>query len=91
MTTLHAWPSAAQLIALAKDQVEKCATSCIEADVWNCSVPAAKREKLVLELCSGQPTLKLLYTTPGEQTRDPIELSFSYICNSLHVQSAYQP
>lgn len=75
MTTLHAWPSAAQLIALAKDQVEKCATSCIDADVLNSSVPAAKRDKLVLELCSRQPTLKLLYTTLGEQIRGPIRAS----------------
>jgi hypothetical protein len=47
--------------------VEKCDESSIEAELWNSSVPAAKLEVLARELCSEEPTLKLLYTTPGDQ------------------------
>ena len=67
-----------QLIALAKDQVEKCDECSIEAELWNSSVPPAKLEMLTQELCSSEPALKLLYTTPGAQQW----LSTAYI---LHV------
>ena len=56
-----------QLIALAKDQVEKCDECSIEAELWNSSVPPAKLEMLTRELCSAEPALKLLYTTPGDE------------------------
>lgn len=58
-----------QLIALAKDQVEKCDDCSIEAELWNSSVSHAKQEVLARELCSEEPSLKLLYTTPGPCTR----------------------
>ena len=61
--------AAVQLIALAKDQVEKCDGCSIEAELWNSSVPAAKLEMLARELCSDEPSLKLLYTTPGDQRK----------------------
>jgi hypothetical protein len=69
---------AVQLIALATDQVEKCDECSIEAELWNSSVPAAKLEMLTRELCSAEPTLKLLYTTPGAQ-------HWLFTAHSLHV------
>ena len=78
---------AAQLIALAKDQVEKCDESSIEAELWNSSVPAAKLELLARELCSEEPTLKLLYTTPGDHRLQDSDLRFCRFadpCATMH-------
>jgi superfamily II DNA helicase RecQ len=75
--TSKACARAVQLKSLAKDQVKKCYNSCIKAACWTSAVPAAKRENIEQELCSVEPTLKLLYTMPGEQTRGAIQQSVS--------------
>jgi len=54
-----------QLIALAKDQVEKCQECDVDAEIWNSNLSEAKREALVREMCCDEPTLRLLYVTPG--------------------------
>lgn len=53
-----------QLIALAKDQVEKCLEANVEAELWNSDISEAQRQAIERELYSDEPTLKLLYTTP---------------------------
>ncbi len=63
-------PCILQLIALAKDQVERCEECDIEADIWNSELSEAKRAALIQELCSEVPTLKLLYTTPESLQKD---------------------
>jgi superfamily II DNA helicase RecQ len=73
-----------QLIALAKDQVEKCDECSIEAELWNSSVPAAKLEMLTQELCTEEPTLKLLYTTPGDE-------HWLLTAHSTYIVRALQP
>lgn len=52
------------LIALAKDQVNTCLDRGIEAELFNSEVAASKRQSILSELCSLEPTLKLLYATP---------------------------
>ena len=52
------------LIALARDQVESCSNLDIEAELWNCEVSEAKKKAIVSDLCSSEPSLKLLYVTP---------------------------
>ena len=52
------------LIALAKDQVSACLDRGIEAELFNSEVAASKRQSILSELCSSEPTLKLVYATP---------------------------
>lgn len=52
------------LIALAKDQVNACLERGIEAELFNSEVAASKRQSILSELCSLEPTLKLVYVTP---------------------------
>ena len=52
------------LIALAKDQVNACLDRGIEAELFNSEVAASKRQSILSELCSSEPTLKLVYATP---------------------------
>lgn len=52
------------LIALAKDQVNACLDRGIEAELFNSEVASSKRQSILSELCSSEPTLKLIYATP---------------------------
>lgn len=54
----------APLIALARDQVESCLNNGIEAELWNCEVSDSKKKAIVSDMCSSEPSLKLLYATP---------------------------
>ncbi|GBF97648.1 ATP-dependent DNA helicase [Raphidocelis subcapitata] len=52
------------LLALAADQVSKCLDAGIEAAAWNSTTSEAQRRSTFSEICSGEPDLRLLYTTP---------------------------
>ena len=52
------------LIALAKDQVNACVDRGIEAELFNSEIAASKKQLVLSELCSSEPTLKLVYATP---------------------------
>ena len=61
------------LIALAKDQVNACLDRGIEAEHFNSKVPASKKQTILSELCSSEPTLKLLYATPEALQKQDLE------------------
>eukprot|EP00877_Chromochloris_zofingiensis_P009151 jgi/Chrzof1/448/Cz01g16070.t1 len=52
------------LIALARDQVDKCMELGIEAQIWNCEVGEQQKKMILSEIISDCPELRLLYTTP---------------------------
>ncbi|GFR47815.1 hypothetical protein Agub_g9592, partial [Astrephomene gubernaculifera] len=58
------------LIALAKDQVDKCDERGIYAERWNCEVPEVRKASIAKDIVSDEPSLRLLYTTP-ESLRQP--------------------
>ena len=44
--------------------MERCLEVGIETEVWNCEISEGKRCNIERDLRSGEPSLKLLYTTP---------------------------
>ena len=44
--------------------MESCLSVGIEAELWNCEVSETKKKAIVSDLCSSEPSLKLLYATP---------------------------
>eukprot|EP00884_Botryococcus_braunii_P022331 jgi/Botrbrau1/8782/Bobra.0330s0014.1 len=52
------------LIALAKDQKEAALERGIEAEMWNSDVLFSKRERILKDICSCEPSLQLIYCTP---------------------------
>ncbi|MEW5301248.1 MAG: hypothetical protein WDW38_009457 [Sanguina aurantia] len=52
------------LIALLKEQVEKCQELGLDAMAWNGDTPDAARTRIISDLSSDEPSIKLLYTTP---------------------------
>lgn len=53
-----------------QDQAERCLDSGIDTVAWNCETSEAERSSIEKELRSGEPLIKLLYTTP-ESLRTP--------------------
>ncbi|GIL53905.1 hypothetical protein Vafri_9495 [Volvox africanus] len=58
------------LIALAKDQVERCDERGIYAERWNCEVSESRKASIAKDMVSDEPSLRLLYITP-EGLRHP--------------------
>ncbi|KAG2434182.1 hypothetical protein HXX76_007908 [Chlamydomonas incerta] len=52
------------LLALAKDQVDKCDERGIYAERWNCEVPEPRKASIAKDMVCDEPSLRLLYTTP---------------------------
>ncbi|KAG2447299.1 hypothetical protein HYH02_007629 [Chlamydomonas schloesseri] len=52
------------LLALAKDQVDKCDERGIYAERWNCEVPEPRKTSIAKDLVCDEPSVRLLYTTP---------------------------
>ncbi|GMH36156.1 hypothetical protein BSKO_04024 [Bryopsis sp. KO-2023] len=52
------------LIALSKDQVNACLERDIDAELWNSEASEIQKKRIESEICSEEPSLKLLYTTP---------------------------
>ncbi|PNW72372.1 hypothetical protein CHLRE_16g673393v5 [Chlamydomonas reinhardtii] len=52
------------LLALAKDQVDKCEERGIYAERWNCEVPEPRKASIAKDMVCDEPSLRLLYTTP---------------------------
>ncbi|GIL86247.1 hypothetical protein Vretimale_13751 [Volvox reticuliferus] len=58
------------LIALAKDQVDRCDERGIYAERWNCEVSESRKASIAKDMVSDEPSLRLLYITP-EGLRHP--------------------
>ena len=52
------------LIALIEDQVQQLKSKCIKADALNSKTTAADRKRILADLNSDEPSIKLLYITP---------------------------
>ncbi|KAK9866526.1 hypothetical protein WJX84_003241 [Apatococcus fuscideae] len=52
------------LLALAMDQVNRCEEVSIDACTWNSETPESTKQMIARDILSGQPSYKLLYTTP---------------------------
>ncbi|CAL5227140.1 g10051 [Coccomyxa viridis] len=52
------------LISLAKDQVNAACERGLECEVYNSTVAEGRKAAIVSDLCSGAPSMQLLYTTP---------------------------
>ncbi len=75
------------LIALAKDQVNSCLDRGIEAELFNSEVTFAKKQSILSEMCSSEPTLKLLYTTPEALQKPDLKSALQAACESGHIVS----
>lgn len=53
-----------------QDQAERCLDLGIDTVMWNCETSEAQRSAIEKELRSGEPSIKLVYTTP-ESLRTP--------------------
>ena len=47
-----------------QDQTERCLDAGIDTATWNNETSEERRTSIERELCSGDPDLKLIYTTP---------------------------
>ncbi|GFN74669.1 ATP-dependent DNA helicase q5-like [Plakobranchus ocellatus] len=70
------------LIALMQDQLEHLADHGIHAETINSKLAAAERSRIVADLLSNQPKVKLLYITPEQAATE----SFRSIAEKMHSQ-----
>lgn len=75
------------LIALAKDQVNSCLERGIEAELFNSEVPAGKKQNILSDICSSEPTLKLLYATPEALQKPGLKSALQVAAESGYVVS----